>query len=244
MQTHRGGGLGAVATSTVVSRPVLGSSRPCPHFRRGRASPRPPPRGTAGIRPQARLTPGGPLPASHHHKGPAHPVRPVRSLPPPSAHPGPSTSPECSRGEGSVPVPVPLRVCESTGGGMGVCPSWCKVRARPPAPATGRWVCTCVSAPPSHSYPRLPATLLPAIRGPPAPPADRFPACTFTPSRSRRATVQVHWAIPGARMWPQPFSLTPMNQSSSWAPPRGLGGLPGTHRYADRAQTGTLLLAP
>lgn len=169
------------------------------------------------------------LAPSHRHKGPAHPVRPGRSPHLHPAHPEPSNnSPECSR-RGSCPlVPVSLRVCESISGGVGnLSPGgrgvylslWVagplgakSVPPLPPSPAGGS-VCTSVSVPPSRFLSCLPATLLAAIRGPRAPPADRCPACTSMPSRSRRAQCKevVQGAVPDAKIWPQPFSSTPMN---------------------------------
>ena len=214
------------------------------------------PRGRTGIRRQICLT-AGPSPPSHCHRGPAHPVRSVGHSHLPLARPGPSnTSPEGSRGGGGVPLPVPLRVCESMGtGGGGLThrgegvflshwesgpPGARSVLRIPPPPAllVGLYLCFTPARPVPipADLPRI------SIRGPRAPPADRCSACTSTASRSPRASVQR-----GGAMGSSP---TPRNHRGvrSWIE----GGLPATRSKGTGAQNsqmhppgpGTLLQAP
>lgn len=144
------------------------------------------PQGRAGIRPQACLTPRPSTP-SHCHKGPA-PVRPVQSLPLPSSSPRALKHQPRMFQKGRVcTVPVPLRVCESISGVLGICssgkrvytcPSWClPLLVQSPcvhshSQATCRWVCLylCFS-------PTLQITVLPACN--PSPLHPRAPSAPF-----------------------------------------------------------------
>ena len=75
--------------------------------------------GEAQLDQTANLSPG-PLPPSHCHRGPAHPVRPVGHSHLPLARPGPSnTSPEGARLGRGHPVPILLRVVSLLGARRG-----------------------------------------------------------------------------------------------------------------------------